>query len=228
MWKRSVSSLAILAFLFPFPALAVDPSTAAIIYGAKRFLKSDPAPLEKPVPGRAGGEYADGRINSGFKVAFSPSEKGTALRLSAIGDAKKSILVSAGVFSSKEVAKALIRALDRGVHVMVVASARENGKSGSVLGMLARAGVPVKVNGKYSGFGHRFMVVDGKGLEIGGFGLMAASGKKEAAGAVFFENAGELARAYAREWKKLWDEGVTVIPASDKGLSVGAPFLRGH
>jgi phosphatidylserine/phosphatidylglycerophosphate/cardiolipin synthase-like enzyme len=145
-----------------------------------------------------------------FEVGFSPQSRSLDIILHAIGEAKSSIWVAAYSFTSKPKAAALLEARARGVDVRVVADAKSNSGRHSAVTVLAAQGVPVRVNGRYAIFHHKFMVIDDRHLETGSFNYSAAAAERNAENVLLLRDAPEIARIYAGEWERLWREGEDV------------------
>ncbi|OLP04541.1 putative endonuclease [Rhodoferax antarcticus ANT.BR] len=140
-----------------------------------------------------------------YEVGFSPNAGALDAVLKVIRSAKSQILVAAYSFTSKPVAKALLDAQERGVKVYVVADEKANSKEYSAATFLANQGVPVRLNGNYAIFHHKFIVADGVNLELGSFNYSAAAADKNAENVLVLWNAKPIADDFSREWKSLWD-----------------------
>jgi phosphatidylserine/phosphatidylglycerophosphate/cardiolipin synthase-like enzyme len=149
---------------------------------------------------------------AGFSVGFSPKGGAEAVILEGIRKAEKSIKVAAYSFTSKTIATALLDAHKRGVVVQVVADQKSNSGKYSAVTFLANQGVPVRMNGNYAIFHHKFIVFDSKHVETGSFNFSAAASTKNAENVLLLWNVPELAGHYEREWQRLWDEGTDVKP----------------
>ena len=152
--------------------------------------------------------FAGTAINSGasFDVGFSPEGTGLNLVLQGINSAKKSIHVAAYSFTSKPIAEALLQASKRGVSVQVVADQKSNSGKYSAVTYLANSGVPVRMDGNYPIFHHKFMVIDGVTLETGSFNYSSAAAKSNAENVLLLTNVPAIASTYDKEWTKLWNE----------------------
>lgn len=152
--------------------------------------------------------FASTPINSGaaFDVGFSPDGTSLPLVIQAINSAKKSIHMAAYSFTSKPVADALLAASKRGVDVKVVADEKSNSGKYSATTYLANNKVPVKLDGNYPIFHHKFMVLDGVNLETGSFNYSAAAATKNAENVLVLWNVPQIASTYDKEWTKLWNE----------------------
>lgn len=152
--------------------------------------------------------FASTPINVGasFDIGFSPDGTSLPLVLQGINNAKKSIHVAAYSFTSKPIAEALLNASKRGVEVKVVADQKSNSSKYSATTYLANNGVPVRLDGKYAIFHHKFMVIDGANLETGSFNYSAAAVKSNAENVLLLTNVPAIATTYDKEWIKLWNE----------------------
>jgi len=148
-----------------------------------------------------------------FEVGFSPKAGSLDLVLQGIDSAKRSILVAAYSFTSKPIATALLSAHRRGVKVQVVADEKSNGRGYSAAKFLANEGVPVRLNGNYAIFHHKFMVIDGETLETGSFNYSAAAADKNAENVLLLRHVRPIAEKYATEWQRLWNEAAPLEKA---------------
>lgn len=158
--------------------------------------------------------FASTPINSGasYDVGFSPEGSGLQQIIKEINSAKKSIHVAAYSFTSKPIAEALLQASKRGVDVKVVADQKSNSGQYSAVTYLANNKVPVKLDGNYPIFHHKFMVIDGIDLETGSFNYSAAAANKNAENVLVIHNVPSLAQQYDQEWIKLWNEAQPLAP----------------
>jgi phosphatidylserine/phosphatidylglycerophosphate/cardiolipin synthase-like enzyme len=179
--------------LFALPALCF-----CFLLASAACMQQSAAPLSSFPP------------RASFTVGFSPKGESLNIILDAVNGAERSILVAAYSFTSKPIATALVAARKRGVAVQVVADARSNSGRYSAVTFLANQGVPVRVNGHYAIFHHKFMVIDGRHLETGSFNYSAAAAGRNAENVLLLRDMPELAGIYAREWEKLWVESEEV------------------
>lgn len=147
-----------------------------------------------------------------YELGFSPRHGALDTVLKAIGEARSEILVAAYSFTSKPIATALLEAHKHGVKVRVVVDQKANSGRYSAVTFLANQGVPVRLNGHYAIFHHKFMVIDGKALETGSFNYTAAAADKNAENALLLRDVPNLAAEYAQEWQRLWDEAQELKP----------------
>jgi phosphatidylserine/phosphatidylglycerophosphate/cardiolipin synthase-like enzyme len=146
-----------------------------------------------------------------FTVAFSPGDSMGAV-VEAIREAKASIYVAAYSFTSRPVAVELHNAAKRDVKVFVLADAIDAGKGYSAVRYLANQGVPVRLNARYAIQHNKFMVIDNVTVQTGSLNYTAAAAQRNAENVLVIRGAPDLARSYAIEWRRLWDEGTDLAP----------------
>ncbi|HRG61625.1 MAG TPA: phospholipase D family protein [Burkholderiales bacterium] len=152
--------------------------------------------------------FASTPINQGasFDIGFSPNQGSLPLVIKSISSAKTSIHVAAYSFTSKPISEALLSAKKRGVDVKVIADDKSNSGKYSAVTYLANNGIPVKLDGNYPIFHHKFMVIDGVNLETGSFNYSAAAADKNAENVLLLWNVPQIAQTYDKEWSQLWNE----------------------
>lgn len=162
----------------------------------------------------AGPTFAGDRLpaTASYTVAFSPGHSLTSV-VAVIREARETIYVAAYSFSSRSVATELLNATKRNVQVFVVADATDAGKGYSATRYLANQGVRVRLNGRYAIQHNKFMVIDGATVQTGSLNYTASAADRNAENVLIIRDAPDLARAYAVEWRRLWDEGTDLAPA---------------
>lgn len=150
--------------------------------------------------------------SSKIEIGFSPNGAALELILKCIEQSEKSILVAAYSFTSKPISTALLEAYKRGVAVKVIADKKSNAKKYSAVTFLANHGVPVRINGKYQIFHHKFMVIDGLHVETGSFNYSAAAANRNAENVMMLWNVKNVADVYTQQWNLLWEESEAVAP----------------
>lgn len=147
-----------------------------------------------------------------YTVAFSPGDSlGTVV--GAIREARSTIYVAAYSFTSRPVAVELHNATQRKVQVFVIADATDAGKGYSAVRYLANQGVPVRTNARSAIQHNKFMVIDEVTVQTGSLNYTASAAQRNAENVLVIRGAPDLARAYANEWRRLWDEGTALAPA---------------
>lgn len=141
------------------------------------------------------------------RVVFTPGEDAAGQIADAIRHARKQVLVQAYSFTHDGIARALLDAHRRGVEVRLIADREqtENMERGQVPG-LARAGLPVWIDGEHQSAHNKVMVIDA-GLPsaqviTGSFNFTRAAQHKNAENVVFIGGSDMLAQAYAANWQR--------------------------
>ena len=159
------------------------------------FVLATPVLAQTPTPSGAS-----------YEVGFSPGGTSFQVVEKFIGEAHRELLMAAYELTSYPIAKALIRAEQRGVRVEIVADAKAARQRRSKVRFLANHGVLVRLNSRYAILHHKFMVEDGKSLETGSFNYTEAAVKHNAENALVLWNIPSLANCYRTEWLRLWNE----------------------
>ncbi|WP_194713103.1 phospholipase D family nuclease [Noviherbaspirillum soli] len=151
-----------------------------------------------------------------IEVGFSPNQGAEEVVLKVINSSTKSLRVAAYSFTSAPVVSALLAAHKRGVEVAAIVDYRNNfvegcGDRGACKGKhavatLANAGIPVRVIDKYAIFHHKFVLSDGKHMELGSFNYSASAATRNAENAMAIWNNPEVVATYAAKWNAYWSE----------------------
>jgi phosphatidylserine/phosphatidylglycerophosphate/cardiolipin synthase-like enzyme len=151
-----------------------------------------------------------------IEVGFSPNQGAEEVVLKVINSSTKSLRVAAYSFTSAPVVSALLAAHKRGVEVAVIVDYRNNfvegcGERGACKGKhavatLANAGIPVRVIDKYAIFHHKYVLADGKHMELGSFNYSASAATRNAENAMAIWNNPEVVATYAAKWNAYWSE----------------------
>ena len=145
--------------------------------------------------------------NARVEVAFTPGGDVAGRIMDAIGQARRQVLVQAFSFTHDGIARALLDAHRRGLDVRLIADREqtERMERGQVPG-LARAGLPVWLDGEHQSAHNKVMVIDAgmpSSLVItGSFNFTRAAQYKNAENAVFISVNDTLAQAYMRNWQR--------------------------
>ena len=153
-------------------------------------------------------DVAPGAVSS----AFSPSGSALALVLRAIGQAQSRIQMAAYVFTSSDVARALVQAKKRGVDVQVLVDWKSNFEEDTryakhALGILLNAGIAVRSIDVYPIFHDKYMVIDGRTVQTGSFNYTYSAAHRNAENVLVVWNAPELAAHYQADWQRNWALG---------------------
>lgn len=144
--------------------------------------------------------------------AFSPSGGALALVLQAIAQAHSRIQMAAYLFTSSDVARALVQAKKRGVDVQVLVDWKGNFEEDAryarhALGILLNAGIAVRSIDVYPIFHDKYMVIDGRTVQTGSFNYTYSAAHRNAENVLVIWNAPELAARYQADWQRNWALG---------------------
>ncbi|VTY36589.1 Phospholipase D [Xylophilus ampelinus] len=189
----------------------------ALVSGVWLAVVLHPAPVGAQPAGRASqAETSAAQLPTSsaaeISAAFTPGEA-LPLVLDTIRGARDTLFVAAYSFTSKPVATALRDAQRRGVKVFVVIDAAEATKGYSAAQFLANEQVPVRTNARYALQHNKFIVADGTTVQTGSFNYTSSAASRNAENVLVVRNDPTLGAQYAREWRRLWDEGVVMPPA---------------
>lgn len=137
------------------------------------------------------------------EVYFSPHGGAQAGVFEAIRSARKSIRVSAFIFSSEPMAEALAAARKRGVDVEAVLDGPRTDKASSKASILTGAGVSVYVDRFHEKGNHhnKTMIIDGRRVLTGSFNFSPKAENANAENLLIIDSP-ELAARYLEEYAK--------------------------
>jgi phosphatidylserine/phosphatidylglycerophosphate/cardiolipin synthase-like enzyme len=142
-----------------------------------------------------------------IELAFTPHDDGEAVLLRVIGEARRSLLVQAYVFTSRAVADALVAAHRRGVQVQVLADAEMNRREkGNALPRLLAVGVPVALETRYNAAHNKLLIADAEGpgcaVLTGSYNFSWSAQNRNAENILVVRGHCALAQAYAANWRR--------------------------
>ena len=108
-------------------------------------------------------------------MCFTPGGDCTGVIVREIGAAKKSVRVQAYSFTSAPIAKALVDASKRGVHVEVILDRSNRTERYSGLTFLVHADVPTSVDSKHAIAHNKVIVIDDETVITGSFNFTKAA-----------------------------------------------------
>ncbi len=153
----------------------------------------------------AGGHYpATGTID----VAFTPGDRIDRLIIGEIDQSKHEVMMLAYSFTDRTIARALVRAHQRGVRVQVVAD-REQARAlpQNVLGDLVAGGVSVWVDGNFQAAHNKVIVIDPDAARAttitGSYNFTYAAQRGNAENVVVLRDNPSVARSYRDNWSRL-------------------------
>jgi phosphatidylserine/phosphatidylglycerophosphate/cardiolipin synthase-like enzyme len=145
--------------------------------------------------------------NANVRALFTPGDDVAGNIANVIRHARRQVLVQAFSFTHDDIARALLEAHRRGVDVRLIADREqtENMERGQVPG-LARAGLPVWLDGEHQSAHNKVMVIDagtpGAVIITGSFNFTRAAQYKNAENAVFISGNDTLVMEYVRNWQR--------------------------
>lgn len=152
-------------------------------------------PVSKPVTVPATGS---------IEVAFSPNFGATGTIVKALQEAKKSILVQAYSFTSKEIAQALADAKKRGVDVKVILDKSQETEKYTSATFLANQQIPVKIDRAFAIAHSKIMIIDETNVITGSFNFTQAAENNNAENVLVIRGNKELANLYIQNWQWRW------------------------
>jgi len=141
--------------------------------------------------------------NAPSQVYFSPHGGCTEAIVNALNHAKTEVLIQAYSFTSAPIAKALVEAHKRGVHVEVILDKSNKNKSGkySAADFMAHAEIPTFIDSAHSIAHNKVMVIDKETVITGSFNFTRAAENNNAENLLIIKSP-ELAREYISNWEK--------------------------
>jgi phosphatidylserine/phosphatidylglycerophosphate/cardiolipin synthase-like enzyme len=133
------------------------------------------------------------------QVFFSPRGGCTEAVVSTISQAKAEILVQAYSFTSAPIAKALVDAHKRGVHVQIILDRSQRKERYSSADFTAHAGIPTYIDAAHAIAHNKVMIIDKATVISGSFNFTKAAEEKNAENLLVLKSK-ELARGYIENW----------------------------
>jgi len=154
------------------------------------------AALEPPLPATGTVQYA-----------FAPQDRVDQMIIDAIRGARRQILVQAFSFTHRDIARALIDARRRGVEVRIIADREQTAAlRNSMVPTLARAGVPVMLDGEHAAAHNKVMIIDDGAADCavitGSFNFTYAAQYENAENALIVRGDPPLCDAYRDNWRR--------------------------
>jgi phosphatidylserine/phosphatidylglycerophosphate/cardiolipin synthase-like enzyme len=138
---------------------------------------------------------------SQIEVFFSPNGGCTDAIVKTLGQAKSTLLIQAYSFTSAPIAKAVVDAHKRGVHVNVILDKSQRTEQYSSADFVAHAGVPVSIDAKHKIAHNKIMVIDSNTVITGSFNFTKAAEEGNAENLLIIQSP-DLAAKYIENWKQ--------------------------
>jgi phosphatidylserine/phosphatidylglycerophosphate/cardiolipin synthase-like enzyme len=150
---------------------------------------------------------AELRAEGTTEVLFSPWDDAEGRLIAVLGQARQSIHVQAYLLTSRSIAKALLRAHQRGVRVQVLADgAMVAGSESSRIPMLAEAGVPVWLETRYANAHNKIMLIDAEGerpvVLTGSYNFTWSAQARNSENLLILRDNRALAETYLKNWRR--------------------------
>jgi len=133
------------------------------------------------------------------RVFFSPRGGCTEAVVNEIAQAKTEILVQAYSFTSAPIAKALVDAHKRGVHVVIILDRSQRKERYSSADFTAHAGIPTFIDAAHAIAHNKVMIIDKAVLITGSFNFTKAAEEKNAENLLVIRSK-DLVTVYSENW----------------------------
>jgi len=139
--------------------------------------------------------------NAPTQVYFSPRGGCTEAIVEALDKAKSEVLVQAYSFTSRDIAKALVDAHKRGVHVEVILDKSNRNHKGkySAADFTAHMGIPTFIDAEHAIAHNKVMIIDKDVVVTGSFNFTRAAEYNNAENLIIIQSK-ELAIIYRDNW----------------------------
>ena len=150
---------------------------------------------------------ATGRI----EVLFTPWDDAEGALLREIGQARQSIRVQAFLITSRNIARALVAAHERGVAVRVLADREMVSQGGNTrVPDLHSSGIDVRLETRYGSAHNKILLIDVEGdhpvVITGSYNFTFSAQARNAENVLILRDNAPLARAYLANWRRHHDE----------------------
>jgi len=135
-----------------------------------------------------------------MEVYFSPEGGCTEAVVREIDAAQTSILVQAYSFTSASIAKALVEAHQRGVHVEAILDRSQESEKYSSADFVIHAGIPTMIDAKHAIAHNKVIIIDGGIVITGSFNFTKAAEEHNAENLLVIRDR-QIAEKYAANWQ---------------------------
>jgi phosphatidylserine/phosphatidylglycerophosphate/cardiolipin synthase-like enzyme len=139
--------------------------------------------------------------NTQTQVYFSPKGGCTLAIVDQIDNAKSEILIQAYSFTSTPIAKAIVNAHKRGIHVEIILDKSNKSKKYSAGDFTAHMGVNTYIDSKHAIAHNKIIIIDKETVITGSFNFTKAAEEKNAENLLIIKNK-KLAEIYIDNWNK--------------------------
>jgi phosphatidylserine/phosphatidylglycerophosphate/cardiolipin synthase-like enzyme len=135
------------------------------------------------------------------QVFFSPNGGCTEAIVEALSKAKSEILVQAYSFTSEPIAKALVDALKRGIHVEIILDKSNRSSKYNAGDFTAHAGIPTYIDSAHAIAHNKIIIIDKEVVITGSFNFTKAAEEHNAENLLIIHSK-ELAKDYFENWRQ--------------------------
>ena len=139
--------------------------------------------------------------NAPAQVYFSPHGGCTEAVVDALNRAKSEVLVQAYSFTSKNIAKALLEAHTRGVHVEIILDKSNRSKKYSAGDFTAHMGIPTYIDSAHTIAHNKVMIIDKETVITGSFNFTKAAENNNAENLLIISSM-DLAKYFIENWER--------------------------
>ena len=133
-------------------------------------------------------------------VCFTPEQNCTSRIIKTINQAKEQIRVQAYSFTSKPIAKALIKAKKRGVQVKVILDKSQCKARNSLIRLFVKNNIPVWIDSAPAIAHNKILIIDNR-IYTGSFNFTNAAQYKNTENLILIED-NEILKRYIQNWNK--------------------------
>ena len=139
--------------------------------------------------------------DSYYEVCFTPQDNCTQKIINNINQATQQILVQAYSFTSKPIAKALIKSKNKGVDVEIIFDKKQYEDNHWLIASLEKQKIPIFIDYNMEGIAHnKVMVIDSNKVITGSFNFTKAAQKYNAENLLIISDE-DLAKKYKENWQ---------------------------
>jgi phosphatidylserine/phosphatidylglycerophosphate/cardiolipin synthase-like enzyme len=139
--------------------------------------------------------------NTQTQICFSPGGGCTEAIVNEISRAKSEILIQAYSFTSAPIAKALVNAYKKGIHVEIILDKSNKSEKYSAGDFTAHMGVTTYIDSRHAIAHNKIMIIDKETVITGSFNFTKAAEEKNAENLLIIRNK-KLAEIYIDNWNK--------------------------
>jgi phosphatidylserine/phosphatidylglycerophosphate/cardiolipin synthase-like enzyme len=132
-------------------------------------------------------------------IGFPPKGGAQELILRSIRNARESICAAAYSFTSREIARALIDAHQRGVYVRAVLDDSQKSERYTGATFLANVGIPTRTSSRYGIMHNEFLVIDARQVQTGSFNYTKSAEERNAENVIVLWNQPTIVATYSQE-----------------------------